>query len=119
MPCFPGERIPFGSSASLIVSAKRLYAWSLKLYCSVARSMKSRWARYSPYPSFAASLHEQPARVVRAPRLGLVLRVEDDHRHVDEAAGVGGDEDGGVVEPRLALDEPAEQVAQSDGVRAR
>ena len=50
MPCLPGERIPFGSTASLIVSTNRMYARSPKLYCSDARSMKSRWARYSPYP---------------------------------------------------------------------
>ncbi len=70
-------------------------------------------------PVRRALAHEQPTRVVRAPHLGLVLRVEDDHRDVDEAARVGGDEDRRVVEPRLALDESADQVAQRDGVRAR
>ena len=48
IPCLPGDRMPLGSSASLIVSLKRRYAWSLKPYWSAARSMKSRCARYSP-----------------------------------------------------------------------
>src|SRR5207344_3523701 len=56
MPCLPGIRMPFGSSASLIVSVKRRYAWLLKLYWSAARSIKSRCARYSPYPAAPASL---------------------------------------------------------------
>ena len=68
-------------------------------------------------PVLRGLLDEEPARVVRAARLGLVLRVEDDHRHVDEAARVRRDEDGGVVEPRPLLDEPADQIAQRDGVR--
>jgi len=42
MPCLPGDRIPLGSSASLIVSLKRRYAWWLNEYWSLARSMKSR-----------------------------------------------------------------------------
>ena len=48
MPDFPGDRMPFGSSASLMRSLKRRYAWSLNPYWSEARSMKSMWARYSP-----------------------------------------------------------------------
>ena len=47
-PCLPGIRIPFGSSASLIVSARRRPAESLKSYAVAHRSMKSMCERYSP-----------------------------------------------------------------------
>ena len=48
MPDFPGAMMPLGSSVSLSVSLNRRCAWSLKPNWSAARSMKDRWARYSP-----------------------------------------------------------------------
>src|SRR6185312_16065028 len=45
MPCFPGARIPFGSSASLMRSLSRRKAWSLKAYIAAMSSMKEICAR--------------------------------------------------------------------------
>jgi hypothetical protein len=112
MPCLPGERIPFGSTASLIVSTVA----EVVLLGSEVHEVEM--CAVLAVPVLRALLHEQPARVVRAPDLGLVLRIEDDHGHVDEAASVGGDENGRVVEPRPFLDEPPDEIAQCDGVRS-
>ena len=45
IPCFPGERMPLGSIASLIVSVNRRSAWSLKSYCSATKSIYLRLVR--------------------------------------------------------------------------
>ncbi len=79
--------------------------------------MKSRCARYSPKPLFAASDDELLRDVVRGAGLRLVLRVEDDHRDVDEAARVDRDQACHVVEAGL-VDVAAQQVAELERIAA-
>ncbi len=105
MPCLPGDRIPLGSSASLIVSFRRRCEPLLKSYCSRDQVHELQVGAVLAVAARRPLPDQHLEQLADAARLLRVGGVEQDHEDVVQEAGAAR-QPRAVVEPELLRPRP-------------